>query len=70
MPTEYEALKVADIIVAILNGSAIPADIPVPTMRQNIMINQETMTAIGIILIQLYGELPILCRGRGRIKNK
>lgn len=46
MPTEYEALKVADIIVAILNNSAAPADIPVPTMHQNIMINQDTMTAL------------------------
>lgn len=69
MPTEYEALKVADIIVAILNGSAIPADIPVPTMRQNIMINQETMTAIGIYPHTALWRIANIVQGPGPNKK-
>jgi putative ABC transport system substrate-binding protein len=47
MPAEHEAIKVADTVVTILNNSASASDIPVVTMRQNIMINQDVMTALN-----------------------
>lgn len=47
-PVEPAALKVADMIVAILNGSAVASDIPVITAQQNIVLNEGTMKDLGI----------------------
>lgn len=62
-PIEHAAIKAADIIVAILNGSAVPADIPVATMRQNIVINQNTMTALGFYPPTVLRRIANIVRG-------
>lgn len=47
-PVDDAALKAAEMIVSVLNGSAQPSDIPVVVASQSIVINQDTMTALNI----------------------
>lgn len=47
-PIEPAVLKAGDMIVAILNGSILAGDTPVAVPRQNIVINQDVMMALGL----------------------